>query len=154
MLKPMIVFLTDLSEESLAPVPQLADLTRRLDGRIAALHVVTHGELVASGDPLAPVVPLPDHREQVAEARVWLEKLKPRFGGLEVSVEVEVARDPADAAARFADKSHAAFIALATHGRSGFERFALGSVAESVLRRSKVPVVVFPLRDAGLGHAR
>ena len=35
-------------------------------------------------------------------------------------------------------------IAMSTHGRSGFQRLVLGSVAEGVLRHSDVPVLFFP----------
>ncbi len=41
-------------------------------------------------------------------------------------------------------ESRADLIALATHGRTGLARLALGSVAEDVLRRSTVPVLCFP----------
>lgn len=37
--------------------------------------------------------------------------------------------------------SRADLVAMGTHGRTGVERFALGSVAERVLRRASVPVV-------------
>ncbi len=33
---------------------------------------------------------------------------------------------------------------MGTHGRSGFERLALGSVAEKVLRRARCPVLAVP----------
>jgi len=35
-------------------------------------------------------------------------------------------------------------IVIGTHGRSGLNRFIMGSVAEEVLRRARVPVVVVP----------
>lgn len=37
-------------------------------------------------------------------------------------------------------------VTMGTHGRSGFERLMLGSVAEKVLRRSTVPVLTVPPR--------
>ncbi|MCC7043482.1 MAG: universal stress protein [Acidobacteria bacterium] len=38
-------------------------------------------------------------------------------------------------------------IVMGTHGRSGFERLALGSVAEKVLRKAACPVLVVPTRQ-------
>jgi nucleotide-binding universal stress UspA family protein len=38
-------------------------------------------------------------------------------------------------------------IVLSTHGRSGFDRFALGSVTEKVLRKASCPVLVVPAHD-------
>lgn len=40
-----------------------------------------------------------------------------------------------------AKKQRAQFIAVSTHGRKGFERFRLGSFAESIIAYSKVPVL-------------
>jgi nucleotide-binding universal stress UspA family protein len=33
---------------------------------------------------------------------------------------------------------------MATHGRRGIRRLLLGSVAEGVLRHSRVPVILYP----------
>ncbi len=48
--------------------------------------------------------------------------------------------NPAEEILRFADKNGIDFILMATHGRSGINRWAMGSVAYRVLRASKVPV--------------
>ncbi len=59
------------------------------------------------------------------------------------SVEKSVAfGDPADEIIEKAKTAHANLIAIGTHGRRGLRRLALGSVAESVVRKSTVPVVV------------
>jgi len=44
-----------------------------------------------------------------------------------------------------AEQRGADLIAMSTHGRSGLPRAALGSVAETVLHRSRVPVLLLPL---------
>ncbi len=54
--------------------------------------------------------------------------------------------DPAAEIVQMADLKHIDLIALATHGRTGLARLRFGSVAESVLRKSTVPVMTF-------GHA-
>jgi nucleotide-binding universal stress UspA family protein len=38
-------------------------------------------------------------------------------------------------------------IVMSTHGRTGFERFSLGSVTEKVVRKATCPVLVVPSRD-------
>ena len=67
--------------------------------------------------------------------------------GEEVSVSAEVfpGDHVHDVVKRYAGEQHADFIAVATHERTGLRRALMGSVAEAVLRHSKVPVVVFPL---------
>ncbi|MFC1932355.1 universal stress protein [Chloroflexota bacterium] len=49
---------------------------------------------------------------------------------------------PADGILRYADENDVDLILMATHGRSGIRRWAMGSVADKVLRASKVPVLL------------
>jgi nucleotide-binding universal stress UspA family protein len=49
-----------------------------------------------------------------------------------------------DEICREAPKSKADLVVIATHGRSGFNRMFLGSVAEHVLRYAECPVLVVP----------
>ncbi len=46
------------------------------------------------------------------------------------------------------DRHKADLIVMGTHGRAGLQRMLLGSVAETVLRRTRVPVLVVPVRAA------
>ncbi|MBL0691472.1 MAG: universal stress protein [SAR324 cluster bacterium] len=45
-----------------------------------------------------------------------------------------------------ADEWGADMIAVGSHGRTGFSHLLLGSVAESVVRHTKIPVLVFPAK--------
>jgi nucleotide-binding universal stress UspA family protein len=49
-----------------------------------------------------------------------------------------------------AEMCHADAIVVGTHGRRGFERLLLGSIAEAVIRESTVPIVVVP--SAAVDH--
>jgi nucleotide-binding universal stress UspA family protein len=53
--------------------------------------------------------------------------------------------DAVDEILRIAEENNCGLIVLGTHGRGGLPRLFLGSVAEGVLRRSKVPVLVTPV---------
>lgn len=55
--------------------------------------------------------------------------------------------DPADRILHVADEIKADLIAIATHGRSGWTRFVLGSVTERVLRHSTVPMLIVRAPD-------
>jgi nucleotide-binding universal stress UspA family protein len=48
----------------------------------------------------------------------------------------------ADAVLDYADESGADLIVMSTHGRSGMERWLLGSVAEKVVRSARMPVLL------------
>jgi nucleotide-binding universal stress UspA family protein len=68
-------------------------------------------------------------------------------------VRVETVLLEGEPASQILDRVHhlpADLLVLGTHGRSGFERWALGSVAEKVLRRALCPVLTVPRR---MGHA-
>jgi universal stress protein A len=49
---------------------------------------------------------------------------------------------PAAEILRIAAEQQASLIVIATHGRTGLERLALGSVAERVIRAAPCPVLV------------
>jgi nucleotide-binding universal stress UspA family protein len=49
---------------------------------------------------------------------------------------------PADEIIKYAEKNSMSIIVMGTLGKSGLDRFLLGSVAEKVVRTSKIPVLV------------
>jgi universal stress protein A len=49
--------------------------------------------------------------------------------------------DPATAIVHAAEKEEADLIVMGTHGRSGLSRLLMGSVAETVIRKAKCPVL-------------
>lgn len=52
--------------------------------------------------------------------------------------------DAAEALVDYAGREGTRMVVMATHGRSGFERWKLGSITERVVRYSPVPVTVIP----------
>lgn len=82
-------------------------------------------------------------------AHAYLERVQARKieQGLATSSEVKygVAAQEIMAVAQPGD-----LIVIGTHGRSGLARWFLGSVAEAVVRRATVPVLVVPVQ--GVGH--
>ena len=76
-------------------------------------------------------------------AREYLAKMQDhlRDQGVRVHSVVQVG-SPAGVILSVAEQEHATMIALATHGETGLKRLLAGSVAEAVLRRSPVPVLL------------
>jgi nucleotide-binding universal stress UspA family protein len=66
---------------------------------------------------------------------------KAKFAGLDAVPSI-LKGVVADEILNFADKHGVDLIVVGSHGRVGFERFALGSVSEKVVRHAKVPVLV------------
>jgi nucleotide-binding universal stress UspA family protein len=66
---------------------------------------------------------------------------KAKFAGLEAESTI-LKGDPAEKILDFADEHDVDMIVVGSLGKSGIERFALGSVSEKVVRHAKVPVLV------------
>ena len=79
---------------------------------------------------------LESYLEKIAEtAKVEAEKYQKDPGGEPVSVRWEILNgNPAEEIIAFANKEDGSRIIMATHGQSGFTRWALGSVADKVSR--------------------
>jgi nucleotide-binding universal stress UspA family protein len=54
---------------------------------------------------------------------------------------------PADEIIKYAEKNSIDLIVMGTLGKSGLEKFLLGSVADKVIRSSRIPVITVPAKD-------
>lgn len=75
-----------------------------------------------------------------------------REEGVEASAHVLMG-DPADVILRRATSEQPDLVAMATHGRTGISRWIRGSVAERVLRRCPVPLLLYNPEEAE-GHTQ
>lgn len=139
-----ILVATDLSEEALRPFAPVADLARAVGARITLLHVVQDLRAIPHGAPTAPKLEDPALHGKIEEARAQLEQQGSEFGDLPVDRVVISGFDVALTIAEYAADNDVDLVAISTHGRTGFRRLVLGSVAEALLRRTSVPVLVFP----------
>ncbi len=81
----------------------------------------------------------------------YLEKLAEGFKGIPGSVRWEIlVGKPADEIVDYANKSPFNLIIMATHGRSGLNRWVFGSVAENVLQGVTCPVLL--IRPSMIGN--
>lgn len=141
-----ILVTTDLSDDAARSFPKVAELAREQGGRVTLFHVV-HDVVIPppAGVPVATPLHAPEVGQKRAEAERRLKELgAEHFAGLEVDVVTVVAPGAADAIAGYAEEHGYDLVAMSTHGRSGFRRLVLGSVAEAVLRHATVPVLLFP----------
>lgn len=141
-----ILVATDLSQEAMSCVPAIADLARSVNGRITLLHVVEGFAARPRGAPLAPPLSPADDTESTQAARAKLEERRAAYGAdLTIDVKLVSGDDAAQEITAYAHANDVDLIAVTTHGRTGLKRVALGSVAEAVIRKSRVPVLVMPL---------
>ena len=131
---------TDFSVFSARAFRHALVLARQFGARVKVLHVLPLLPNVG-GSPLVPVpmFPLPEHRQHVENE---LKRFVEGAHGSGVSVTTEI-RDglPWREILAVAEESQADLVALGTHGRSGFERFLLGSVTEKLLGHLPCPTL-------------
>ena len=139
-----ILLTTDLSGEALRPFEPVLELAEFLKSRVTVLHVLPVLQAIPYGAPLAPPVSPPDLPQSLAKARSSVEEQCSSLEyGVDPSIEVLSHEDPARGIVEYASENEVDLIALSSHGRTGFRRATLGSVAERVLRHSAVPVLSF-----------
>lgn len=78
----------------------------------------------------------------------FLEKISITFPGVSVACAIEKGR-PGEVVIDKAATDTGTLIAMATHGRSGIDRWLLGSVAEKVLRGTKNPLLLVRVAAGG-----
>ncbi len=98
----------------------------------------------SAGEPMVYVDMDPNHAMET-QAKTYLSSVAQRLqnGEQRIVTRVLLEQNPASAILEEAQNQAVDLIALATHARSGWERLALGSVADKVLRGSTVPVLLF-----------
>lgn len=109
------------------------------------VHPVVPVAAFAPGAPsFPPLVVAPADRDLVRESMRQLVEHQDRSG---VAVRFDIAEGSAAPEIVYqAARLSADLIVLGTHGRSGFERLVLGSVAEKVVRQAACPVLTVPPR--------
>jgi nucleotide-binding universal stress UspA family protein len=80
----------------------------------------------------------------------WSVVVNPQKGSYEADVASAILRtaEEGEPVAGATAAARCAAIAMATHGRSGLQRWALGSVTERVLHATKLPLLIVPPRSA------
>jgi nucleotide-binding universal stress UspA family protein len=139
-----IVHPTDFSEHSRYAFQTACLLAHECAARLVVLHVVEPPVTITGSTAATPIIaeelPLPD-----ADKR--LRGVRPADPELVVGHRLEVGY-PAETILRVARELRADLIVMGTHGRRGFGRLLMGSVAEQVLREAACPVLTlkYPAR--------
>lgn len=117
----------------------LVDVTPGVESRVTGL-LEAFG---ASGTTAAA-----DAREAAAEAAAsaYLEAVREEHGGTGWGTAIGEG-EAAEAIAACARVTGSDLIVMATHGRRGIRRLLMGSVAEEVVRKAGVAVLVVPIED-------
>ncbi|HKY36792.1 MAG TPA: universal stress protein [Polyangiaceae bacterium] len=136
---------TDFSESSQAALQQAAELARALDASLELLHVwevpvFLPGELIVSND--GSQGNLIDYVRDRANQRLAALVARSEQEGIHFSAVSCILSIPHATIVDLATADKHDLIVVGSHGRTGFKRALLGSVAERVVRHAPCTVVV------------
>jgi nucleotide-binding universal stress UspA family protein len=135
-----------------AVLPFLRQIAGPIDMEVILLRVVRPEPVGAIEEPRPALIREPEPR--LVDAQEYLAPIAAdlRNRGVRVDARVRAGR-PAEEILAVGREADADLIAMSTHGRSGFGRFVFGSVAEAVVHRAGVPVLLLkPREEDGLGR--
>jgi nucleotide-binding universal stress UspA family protein len=143
-----ILVATDFSANAQEATDAAFTLAKVFDARVVQLHVVPISTYVdfASGVDGHAMISF-DYRAAVRSSveASWQEEQKRLEAlGLVSGMETIEGGAPAFEISRVASENGYDLLVVGTHGRTGLKHVLLGSVAEAVMRHSKVPVLVIP----------
>lgn len=145
----------DGSETAESIVPHATRIGALADARYTLVQVLPPADERINAEAVASVIFPPESLQKIEEESIaYLERVARRMRADGFAVEATVAKHPQPAIGILnkAEEVQADMIAIATHGRTGLRRAALGSVADKVVRSTHLPVLVY--RPANKARAR
>lgn len=138
---------TDSSETARSAVDQAVDIASKYDATVHALYVI---DVDATSYSLGTeqvdrirqghLDEMPEVQAEADEATGYVADAATEHG-LTVEEHARVG-EPARAIRKFVEENDINLVVMGSHGRSGLSRVVLGSVAEKVLHRTRLPVLV------------
>ena len=150
MFKKILVCLdgSDLAEQVL---PYVTEQAKHFNSRVILFEAVT-GEhnVVIPTTPTGDLMPQASHvsaelvEKEVQKDEAYLERVARKLRKKHLNVEVVSVLDPfvGQAIVDYAHQNKIDLICISTHGRSGIRRSLFGSVADHVVRESRLPILI------------
>ncbi len=140
----------DTDDSAPSALTLVADIARENGAEVHVLHVVP---VILRGGDVPVLVKLT--REQQETAKAEIAQLASRHLGDVRWIAETAIGEPAPMIVSTAKKLPADLILMGTHGRRGFSRFFLGSIAEVVMREVTCPVMItktYPMNRLLVAH--
>lgn len=134
-----ILMAYDFSPTSTLALDEAIALAQKLQARLDLLHVIPYNEV----SRLVDLIPHLDQVENKIRDNVEGEfkKIQGNYPHQAFTTHIRIG-SPAKEIVQFAEAGPYDLIIVGSHGRTGLKRFFLGSIAESVLRHSRLPVFI------------
>jgi nucleotide-binding universal stress UspA family protein len=135
----------DGSREGEAALPYVAEIADKAGGEIVLLRVVEReSHFVSAGEAFSQIPYTEEEMKPLREeVRRYLDEKAAGLNkrGINVSTE-RLEGDPAGEIMAFAEESGVDMVAMSTHGRSGFDRWTMGSVATKIVHAGCTKVML------------
>ncbi|AAV44849.1 universal stress protein (plasmid) [Haloarcula marismortui ATCC 43049] len=142
---------TDGSTAATAAVEPACEIAAQFDSRLHALNVVNLGD-VATGSEYTLPTDLIDTLEAQGEKVTERIAARARESGVETVTQV-VDGFPAADILDYAEENDIDLIVMGTAGRTGLNRFIMGSTTERLIRHADMPVLAVNARDQRVAEA-
>lgn len=137
-----IVCTTDFSEASDRAVEEAASLARALGAELTILHVVAPTPPPPTGLFPSEQAFAQAHAAVIEKLERDLEELRDRHGlGPETTLAHQDDPSAVEGILRYVEEHDVDLVVIATAGRSGLQRWLIGSVTERVVRHAKCAVL-------------
>lgn len=133
----------DFSDVTPRVLAETSRLAKALSASVTLLHVIPPASdfiMLGPGGELGSTLP-----PTVADQQARLEKLAAELSALQIETKIRVANG--NITARILEEAASLAperIILGSHGHGRLHHLLVGSVAESILRKSKIPVLIVP----------
>ena len=138
-----LLFATDFSDSSNEAIPYAVSLAREFQAELYFCHVIDLPAAATYGEALLDPQEIQQRIQQYAKDQ--LERLIPSEDK-NWQLLLTIGR-PAEEIARLSEEFKIDLVVAATHGRSGLERFVLGSVSERLMHILPCPLLIVRERD-------
>ena len=146
-----VLFATDFSETSEAALPYATAICRRFGATLHTAHVISDASLMLMTGGVDYVSMGTIYEDAQSEAQEKLDQLAARFEGIPHRSYVRHG-SVWKKLAEIVEENAVDLIVVGTHGRTGFGKLLLGSVAENILRHADCPVLTVGPKVSG--HAK
>jgi len=118
------------------------EIAEKFDSKLILVSVLQSKVGDSTGISLERMQEIQDEEKEAATT--MLKNLESQVTGKNISFHMEVIHNPssADGIVTFAEKNCVDLIVIGSHGRTGFRKIVLGSVANGVLAQAKCPVLI------------
>jgi nucleotide-binding universal stress UspA family protein len=137
-----ILFPVDLTENSEKLVPYVITMAQKFDAAVHVIFVVRIFQYFTDIYVAPPSISVFE-KELTEGARKKMEEFTQSYfpGSVQTQSEILLG-DPSDAILNYIEQHQMDMVIMGTHGRKGLDRVLFGSVAERVVKKSGVPVLV------------